>query len=225
MNLSGRTPTASIWTLDTAHFIKDVSGGCRVEVLEHHSSDQCGPVTLQLIKARHSDSFVTLSLSFSLSVHPAYSDGAKALLRGRPLGALKSGQGRPWLACTKNTAWALPGAAAQYAAWPSSQACDSGRGPIKSHTFHTEISYEPLVTWSFKHKPVSLFRQWQVGSMSPHLRDRPPWPRQRWEVSLAGSRLHPDSDWWGLESESRETTLKVREKARAQVLKRRCMLF
>lgn len=36
VNLSGRTLTASIWTLDTAHFIKDVIRGCGVGVLEHH---------------------------------------------------------------------------------------------------------------------------------------------------------------------------------------------
>ena len=36
-----------------------------------------------------------------------------------------------------------------------------------------------------------------------HPLDRLPWPGRRWEVSLAGSRPHPDWGWWELESERR----------------------
>lgn len=56
VNLSGRSLTASIWTLDTVHFIKDVSGATLLRSMW----------TCQLIKARHSDSFVALSVSLSL---------------------------------------------------------------------------------------------------------------------------------------------------------------
>lgn len=48
-----------------------------------------------------------------------------------------------------------------------------------------------------------------------HPLDRLPWPGRRWEVSLAGSRPHPDWGWWELESERRHKLERIDWKSSA----------
>lgn len=139
VNLSGRTLMASIWTLNTAHFImrcRGWRGWAAGGGVDHHSSDRCGPVTTQLIKARHSDSYVTLSISLSLCVSLFLSERSWTLgwshsrAEGPTIPRFKAWT-RAALACLhKKPSLSSPRTvAAQHAAQPSSQAREDSFRP------------------------------------------------------------------------------------------------
>lgn len=220
VNLSGRTLLASIWTLDTAHFIIRCRGwrGGWWGGVEHHSSDRCGPVTTQLIKARHSDSYVTLSISLSLCVSLFLSERSWILRRSRSrcwgadhstLQSLDKG----------GLGLGLPAQKAQHELSQGGRSANAQRSrPLKHVRIPSGRGHKQTDQPAAPGEPafqtpnqIHVFRWWHRAGTSPHLRDRPPWPRRRWEVSLAGSRLRPDSDWWGLESGSRNERWKVKD--------------